>query len=33
METAPVRARVREFWSVVRPEVAGARVPRVFAWR
>jgi urease accessory protein len=33
METAPVRARVREFWSVVRPEVAGARVPREFAWR
>jgi hypothetical protein len=24
METAPGRARVRQFWSVVRPEVAGA---------
>jgi urease accessory protein len=33
METAPVRARLREFWSVVRPEVVGARVPREFAWR
>jgi urease accessory protein len=33
METAAVRARVREFWSVVRPEVAGARVPPEFAWR
>jgi len=33
METAPVRARIREFWSVVRSEVVGARVPREFAWR
>ena len=33
METAQVRARTREFWSVVRPEVVGARVPREFAWR
>jgi urease accessory protein len=33
METAPVRARIREFWSMVRPEVVGARVPRQFAWR
>jgi urease accessory protein len=32
-ETALVRAKVREFWSLVRPEVAGARVPREFAWR
>jgi urease accessory protein len=28
-----VRAKVREFWSVVRPEVTGARTPREFAWR
>jgi urease accessory protein len=33
METAPVRDRIRQFWSVVRPEVVGARVPREFAWR
>jgi urease accessory protein len=33
METAPVRAKVREFWSLVRPEVVGACVPREFAWR
>lgn len=33
METAQVRAKVREFWSVVRPEVTGARTPREFAWR
>jgi urease accessory protein len=33
METAVVRARIREFWSVVRPEVVAARVPREFAWR
>jgi urease accessory protein len=33
METAPVRAKIREFWSLVRPEVVGASVPREFAWR
>jgi urease accessory protein len=33
MEAAPVRAKVREFWSVVRPEVVGVRIPREFAWR
>ena len=33
METAMVRARIREFWSLVRREVAGALVPREFAWR
>ena len=33
METAPVRAKIRELWSVVRPEVVGARIPREFAWR
>jgi urease accessory protein len=26
-ETAPVKAKVREFWSIVREEVTGARVP------
>jgi len=33
METAPVRAKIREFWSIVRAQVVGARVPREFAWR
>jgi urease accessory protein len=33
MEVAPVRAKIREFWAVVRPEVVGARIPREFAWR
>ncbi|MDR3621858.1 MAG: urease accessory protein UreD [Paludisphaera borealis] len=33
METEPVRAKVREFWSLVRPEVAGFPVPPEFAWR
>jgi len=33
METAPVRAKIREFWSFVRSEVVGAQVPREFAWR
>jgi urease accessory protein len=33
METAVVRARIREFWAIVREEVVGARVPREFAWR
>jgi urease accessory protein len=33
LETALVRARIREFWSLVRREVVGARVPREFAWR
>jgi urease accessory protein len=32
-ETAAVRARVRAFWSLVRQEVAGARVPPEFPWR
>ena len=31
-ETAPVKAKVREFWSVVRREVAGADIPAFF-WR
>jgi urease accessory protein len=33
METAPVRATIRAFWSMVRAEVVGARVPPEFAWR
>ncbi|MBL9122908.1 MAG: urease accessory protein UreD [Planctomycetaceae bacterium] len=33
METLPVRARIREFWSVVRREITGADVPTEFAWR
>jgi urease accessory protein len=33
METQTVRAKIREFWSLVRPEVVGAQVPREFAWR
>ena len=32
-ETAPVKAKVREFWSVVREEIAEARVPPPFLWR
>jgi hypothetical protein len=33
MEVAPVRAQIREFWSVVRAEVVGADIPRELAWR
>jgi urease accessory protein len=33
METQPVRAKVREFWALVRQEVAGAKIMREFAWR
>ena len=32
-ETAPVKAKVREFWSIVREEITGARVPPPFLWR
>jgi len=32
-ETQPVKAKVREFWSVVREEITGARVPPPFLWR
>jgi urease accessory protein len=32
-ETAPVKAKVREFWGIVREEVTGARVPPPFLWR
>jgi urease accessory protein len=33
METAHVRAQVRNFWSLVRPEVTGAPIMREFLWR
>jgi len=33
MESAVVRSKIREFWSIVRPEIVGARVPPEFAWR
>jgi urease accessory protein len=32
-ETAPVKAKVREFWGAVREEVTGAHLPRPFLWR
>jgi urease accessory protein len=32
-ETAQVKAKVREFWGVVRAEVTGAVVPPPFLWR
>lgn len=32
METAPVRAVIRQFWSLARQEVVGARVPDNFLW-
>jgi urease accessory protein len=32
-ETAPVRGKVREFWSIVREEVTGARLSPPFLWR
>jgi urease accessory protein len=32
METAPVRAAIRRFWSLARQEVVGARVPENFLW-
>jgi urease accessory protein len=33
MESSVVRRKVREFWSLVRPEVTGFSVPPEFAWR
>jgi urease accessory protein len=33
MEASVVRAKVREFWSLVRPEVTGFPVPPEFPWR
>jgi urease accessory protein len=32
-ETAPVKEKVREFWSIVREEIAEAPVPAPFLWR
>jgi urease accessory protein len=32
-ESEPVRAKVREFWSIVRQTVTGAPVPPEFVWR
>jgi urease accessory protein len=32
-ESEPVRAKVREFWSIVRQTVTGASVPPEFVWR
>src|SRR6266571_2372208 len=33
METQPVKNKIREFWSLTREVVTGARVPREFLWR
>ena len=33
LETNTVRAKVREFWSRVRPQITGRAVPPAFAWR
>jgi urease accessory protein len=33
MEREPVQAKVREFWTVVRQQVVGAKVPEKFPWR
>ncbi len=33
MESGPAREKVREFWSLVRPQVAGFEVPPVFPWQ
>ena len=33
METSPVRAKVRQLWSLVRREVVGACVPPEFPWK
>ena len=33
METAPVKAKMREFWAVAREEVTGAGIPAPFFWR
>jgi urease accessory protein len=32
-ETAQVKAKVREFWGVVRQEVVGAELPPPYLWR
>lgn len=31
--SSTVRAKVREFWSLVRPQVTGVAVPPEFPWR
>ena len=33
MESGDVRAKVREFWGLVRPEVTGFSIPKEFPWR
>ena len=33
MESGVVQAKVREFWSLVRPKVTGFEVPPVFPWQ
>jgi urease accessory protein len=33
MESSTVRAKVREFWSLVRPQVTGFAVPPAFPWQ
>lgn len=33
MESQPVRAKIREFWALVRREVVHHDVPPEFAWR
>ena len=33
MEASVVRAKVRSFWNLVRPEVVGFPVPKEFSWR
>lgn len=32
-ETAPVKAKIREIWGIVRQEVAGAAIPAPYLWR
>ena len=32
-ETAQVKAKVREFWGIVREEVTGASIPPPYFWR
>ena len=32
-ESSVVRAKIRDFWSLVRPEVTGCKVPPEFPWR
>ncbi len=32
-ETLQVKAKVREFWGIVREEVTGASIPAPYFWR